>query len=759
MKFTDGYWMVKKGIEPMYAVEYFSHTFDGEKLTIYVPGRHITDRGACLNQGMLTVELESPVEDVIRVTITHFAGANERLPYVNVEKGHPHIKIQEDETSISFISGHTKAVIDKREESWKITFFDGERQLTDTGYRNMAYMLDTREDQTGKGYITEQLAIDIDETIYGFGERFTPFVKNGQTIDMWNEDGGTSSEISYKNIPFYFTNKGYGVLVDDEGDVSFEVGSEKVERVQFSVEDERMSYYLINGDTPKGTIQKYTELTGRPSLPPAWSFGLWLSTSFTTSYDENTTSRFIQGMKDRSIPLQVFHFDCYWMEAFEWCNFTWDNETFPDPEKMLKRYHEKGLKICVWINPYIAQKSKLFAEGKEKGYFLKKKDGSIWQTDLWQAGMAIVDFTNPDAVEWYKEKLERLLDMGVDCFKTDFGERIPVKDIVYYDHSDPVKMHNYYTYLYNEAVFELLKEKRGEGEAVLFARSATAGGQKFPVHWGGDCSASYPSMAESLRGGLSLACSGFGFWSHDIGGFENTAPADVYKRWCAFGLLSSHSRLHGSTSYRVPWAFDDEACDVLKKFVNLKCRLMPYLYQQAVEAHEKGTPVMRPMVVEFPEDRNCAYLDKQYMLGDSLLAAPVFKASGEVEYYLPEGRWIHLLDYRCLEGGKWRKEQYDYFSLPLFVRPDSVIVMGQCSENTVYDYTDHIMLYISSLTDQTEIKREIVDIYGNKKAAITVTRKKNQIFIRTEHLKGKIWDYKILDEEQKDFEVVKEERE
>lgn len=759
MKFTDGYWMVKKGIEPMYAVEYFSHEFDGNKLTIYVPGRHITDRGACLNQGMLTVELESPVEDVIKVSITHFAGANDRLPYVNVKKDHPHVTVQEEENSISFMSGHTRAVIDKREEAWKITFFSGERKLTDTGYRNMAYMLDTRNNEKGEGYVTEQLAIDVDETIYGFGERFTPFVKNGQTIDMWNEDGGTSSEISYKNIPFYFTNKGYGVLVDDEGDVSFEVGSEKVERVQFSVRDERMSYYLINGDTPKGTIQKYTELTGRPALPPAWSFGLWLSTSFTTSYDEKTTSKFIQGMKDRSIPLQVFHFDCYWMEAFEWCNFTWDKQTFPDPEKMLKRYHEKGLKICVWINPYIAQKSKLFAEGKENGYFLKKKDGSIWQTDLWQAGMAIVDFTNPDAVKWYKEKLERLLDMGVDCFKTDFGERIPVKDIVYYDHSDPVKMHNYYTYLYNEAVFELLKEKRGEGEAVLFARSATAGGQKFPVHWGGDCSASYPSMAESLRGGLSLACSGFGFWSHDIGGFENTAPADVYKRWCAFGLLSSHSRLHGSTSYRVPWAFDDEACDVLKKFVNLKCRLMPYLYQQAVEAHEKGTPVMRPMVVEFPEDRNCAYLDKQYMLGDSLLAAPVFKANGEVEYYLPKGRWVHLLDHRCLEGEKWRKERYDYFSLPLFVRPDSIIVVGKCMKNTVYDYTDHIVIYIASLTDQAEIKREIVDVHGNKKAVITVTRKENKIFIRTEHLKGKTWDYKILDEEQKDFEVVKEERE
>ncbi len=296
-----------------------------------------------------------------------------------------------------------------------------------------------------------------------------------------------------------------------------------------------------------------------------------------------------------------------------------------DPKSMLQRYHDKGLKICVWINPYIGQKSCLFEEGSEKGYLLKRTDGSVWQTDLWQPGMGLVDFTNPDACAWYQSKLRTLLDMGVDCFKTDFGERVPVKDIAYFDGSDPVKMHNYYTYLYNQTVFRLLEEVRGEGDAVLFARSATVGGQKFPAHWGGDCSATYVSMAETLRGGLSLSLSGFGFWSHDISGFEQTAPADIYKRWCQFGLLSSHSRLHGSSSYRVPWLFDEEACVVLKEFVNLKCRLMPYLYGQAVRAHEYGTPVLRPMFLDFPEDRACDTLDRQYMFGSSLLAALYLK--------------------------------------------------------------------------------------------------------------------------------------
>ena len=230
-------------------------------------------------------------------------------------------------------------------------------------------------------------------------------------------------------------------------------------------------------------------------------------------------------MAQRDIPLSVFHFDCYWMKENEWCVFEWDKDVFPDVEGMLARMHENGLKICVWINPYLGQKSAAFDEAAEKGYLLKKPNGDIWQSDLWQAGLGVVDFTNPDAVEWHKNHLRRLMKQGVDCFKTDFGERIPT-DVVYYDGSDPEWMHNYYAYLYNKVVFEVIQEVKGEKEACVFARSATVGGQKYPVHWGGDCDSTYVSMSESLRGGLSLCLSGFGFWSHDIGGFEGTAPAD-----------------------------------------------------------------------------------------------------------------------------------------------------------------------------------------------------------------------------------------
>jgi alpha-D-xyloside xylohydrolase len=352
---------------------------------------------------------------------------------------------------------------------------------------------------------------------------------------------------------------------------------------------------LIPGKNPKDIIGRYTKLSGLPALPPAWSFGLWLTTSFTTDYDEATVTSFIDGMAERNLPLHTFHFDCFWMKEYEWCNFSWDEDVFPDPHGMLKRLKDKGLHICVWINPYIGQKSPLFDEGLENGYFIQNTDGTTWQWDLWQPGMAIVDFTNPEACDWYLGYLEALMDMGVDCFKTDFGERIPVEGVKYFDGSDPHKMHNYYSYLYNKKIYELIERKLGKNEAVLFARSGSVGSQKFPVHWGGDCTSVFESMAESLRGGLSLCLSGFGFWSHDIGGFESTSTADVYKRWIAFGLLSSHSRLHGSSSYRVPWLYDEESVDVLRHFTQLKCSLMPYLYSQANQTAQSGIPMIRAM--------------------------------------------------------------------------------------------------------------------------------------------------------------------
>ena len=661
MKFTDGNWMHLKGVTPNYATEVYDSSCSETGLSMVVPCHSINHRGDTLGGANLTISLSSPLADVISVKITHFDGVNQKLPAFDVANCHPSVTAEDSDGFLKLTSGKLSARISKK--NYRIEFLDGDKVITTSPTRGAAYMEVAEEG----AYLLDKLTLSVGELVYGLGERFTSFTKNGQVVDIWNEDGGTCSNQAYKNIPFYMTNRGYGVFVNHTGRVSFEVATERTSRVQFSVPGESLEYFVIYGPTPKEVLDKYTQLTGRPALPPAWSFGLWLSTSFTTDYDEKTVNEFIQGMEDRDIPLTVFHYDCYWMRGFRWCDFEWDPNVFPDPAGMLGRLHERGLKVCAWINPYIAQASSLFAVGREKGYFLKRANGDVWQWDMWQPGMAIVDFTNPEATEWYKGLLRHLLDQGVDALKTDFGERIPT-DVVYHDGSDPVMMHNLYTQEYNRAVFELLEEKRGVGEAVLFARSATVGGQMYPVHWGGDCWSDFEAMAESLRGGLSLCLSGFGFWSHDIGGFEGLPPADLYKRWVAFGLLSSHSRLHGSTSYRVPWVYDDEAVAALRFFTRLKHRLMPYLWAAGVEAHQTGTPVMRAMHLEFPNDPACDTLDRQYMLGEALLVAPVFSFDGFVDYYVPAGQWTNLLTGQPVEGGRWIREKHDTLSIPLLAR-------------------------------------------------------------------------------------------
>jgi alpha-D-xyloside xylohydrolase len=740
MKFTDGYWQMRTGMTPHYAAQAHEVAIESAAITVYAPTKKLTGHGDTLNLPMLTVRFSSPLENVIRVQIVHHRGNIPRGPEFTIcEQTALKFVISNDEHNVTLTSGQLSVRVHKG-EVWLVEYLGSGRVLTSSGWRGMGFV-DARDGR----FIHEQLDLGVGECVYGLGERFTAFVKNGQVVDLWNEDGGTSSEQAYKNIPFYITNRGYGIFVNHPERVSFEVASEKVERVQFSVPGEALEYFVIYGPTPKEILVRYTALTGRPALPPAWSFGLWLSTSFTTDYDEKTVTSFIDGMAARDIPLHVFHFDCFWMKEFNWTDLQWDSRFFPDPEGMLRRLKSRGLHICVWINPYIAQRSILFDEGTQKGYLLMKPKGDVWQTDQWQAGMGIIDFTNPEACKWFAEKLRALLNMGVDTFKTDFGERIPT-DVVYHDGSDPVKMHNYYTYLYNKTVFDLLREERGEGDALVFARSATAGGQQFPVHWGGDSTATFESMAESLRGGLSLGLSGFGFWSHDIGGFEwrqGATSADVYKRWTAFGLLSSHSRLHGSSSYRVPWNYDEEAVSVLSKFTKLKCSLMPYLYRAAIQAYEKGTPMLRAMMLEFPNDAACDYLDLQYMLGDSLLVAPVFSHDGSVSYYVPEGRWTNLLSGKVVEGPRWVQETHDFMSLPLLVSPNAVIPIGSQNNKPDYDYSDGVTLQVYQLEDGGDVRIEIPSLDGKIETIFEIERQGNNIHIQRQGSTKK-WNVSLI---------------
>lgn len=669
MKFTNGFWLQRDGFDSHPALQAYRIEAGERELRVLAATKRVRHRGDTLNAATLDLTIDSPLDGVARVRVAHHRGGRDPIRFPLTET--PGVGEARIDAVDGVLSTDPLTVRVSGGDSWKLEFVADGEVVMHQGAGSVSFV----DGPANTRYMNVQTSLGVGEMVYGLGERFTPFVRNGQSIDVFNEDGGTSSEQAYKNIPWYLTTGGYGVFVNHTGRVSLEVGSENVERVQFSVAGESVEYLVIYGPTPKQILDRYTELTGRPALPPQWSFGLWLSTSFVTDYDEHTVQSFIERMRAERIPLSVFHFDCFWMREFQWCDFTWDDRVFPDPAGMLSRLKADGLRISVWINPYIAQASPLFDEAKQAGYLLRRADGSVWQWDLWQAGNAIVDFTNPAARVWFADKLRPLLDMGVDCFKTDFGERIPT-DVVYHDGSDPEQMHNLYTQLYNETVWKLLTAERGESEAVVFARSATAGGQTMPVHWGGDCTASFESMAESLRGGLSLGLCGFGFWSHDIGGFEGKPDPTVFKRWVAFGLLSSHSRLHGNESVRVPWEFDQEAVDITRQFTRLKASLMPYLWSVAHEATSAGLPVMRAMVLEFPDDRTCRYLDQQYMLGPSLLVAPVLSADGTVEFYVPEGVWTSLLSGHTIEGPRWVTEAHGFDSLPVYVRPGTVLAFG-----------------------------------------------------------------------------------
>ncbi len=750
MKFADGFWLNQKG----YEVNYANQAFEVEEIengfmvvaTPYV----VYNRAMMLGSANLEIRYTSTQENCIKVNIVHHKGYVDNGPHFVLNEGDfkPSVTITEKEAVL--VSGDTKLVVDR--ENWAFTYYYKDKKLTSGGWRSTGVIFESEYRKQARmqlaaddtfwnypsdphtTYIREQFDTSVGEYFYGFGEKFTTFAKNGQTVDVWNSDGGTCSDQSYKCIPFYVSSRGYGVFVNSSDKVSYEVCSDTVSKVSFTVPGECLEYFVFGGENITDALSGYTTLTGKPSLPPAFSFGLWLTTSFTTTYNEETINSFIDGMAERDIPLQVFHFDCFWMKGFEWCNFEWDKSQFPEPEAMLKRLHEdKNLHTCVWINPYVGQRSRLFDEGMENGYFIKNEDGSVFQCDTWQPGMAIVDFTNPDACKWFASYLRKLCEMGVDTFKTDFGERIPTRGIKYFDGSDPIKMHNYYTYLYNECTFNVLKEYFGENKACLFARSATAGGQKFPVHWGGDCSGNYNSMAEVVRGCLSLCISGFGYTSHDMAGFEATAPADIYKRWAAFGMFSSHSRLHGNQSYRVPWLFDDdskepESCsNVLKFFVNLKGQLMPYIWAQAIKTHEVGVPVMRAMVIDYADDPTCLTLDRQYMFGDNILVAPILNDESMAEYYLPEGRWTDIITGKVLEGNKWYRHKCSYLEIPALAKPNSIIAYGKFAGDIEYNYLDGANFKIYELEDGKTASAKVYDTEAQQVFELTATRHGNKI--------------------------------
>lgn len=546
---------------------------------------------------------------------------------------------------------------------------DGYNQIPPTGY--------SVDDQTVKG-MNIGFTIHYDEKIYGFGEHFSNFNRVGQRVKMENFDTlGCRDEKAYKNIPFYISTYGYGLYVHNHSVFDFNVGTESLATLSVHVPSESLEYYIIVNESLKDILSAYMNMTGPAALPPKWSFGLWYSTGFQGNSRENTIQDAMR-FREEKIPCDVIHFDCYWLREDMWCDFVWDDKMYPDRVGMISELKKMGYKICLWINPYVTVTTEMFREGTEKGYFAKDLSGRPYRADLWHGLLSecvLLDFTNPEAVRWFQDKIKNVLEEGIDVLKTDFGEDIPY-NACFYNGMTGKELRNIYSRLYNKAVFEIIKECKGQENALVWARSGCAGMQQFPVCWCGDPRSGWEGMAASLRAGLSMAMSGVPFWSHDMGGFYGNVTKEVFVRWSQFGLFSSHSRLHGTTT-RQPWAYDDETKNIIRDFVQLRYRLLPYIWKTAKQCVSENLPFIRPMILECENDKNVQDICDQYFFGPDIIVAPVFGGNmAERSVYLPEGEWEEMLgDNRRFSGGKWYTFRCALDYLPLFRRCETTIEM------------------------------------------------------------------------------------
>ncbi|MBN2165921.1 MAG: alpha-xylosidase [Marinilabiliaceae bacterium] len=585
---------------------------------------------------------------------------------------------------------HWSDLLPVPEETINVTFYpDGDKAVKISAYdqffpaRHDAFALATVEKDGGFNRSTMSFHCNPDEVFVGSGERFTKMDLSGQTFYLKNQDGqGVNNRRTYKNIPFYISSAMYGAFMHTSayGKMSFADHSSR--SVQLMVETPELDLFLFGGDTVEEILYEYRSITGFPTIPPLWSYGVWMSRMTYFSADE--VNEICDRMRTEDYPCDVIHLDTGWFRTDWLCEWMFNPERFPDPPKFIADLKDKGYRVSLWQMPYIASKAAQHDEAKENKYMAplheSRQQGGSNFSALDYAGT--IDFTYSKAVEWYKQLLKNLLNMGVVCIKTDFGEDIHME--ADYHSMKPELLNNLYALLYQKAAYEVTKEVTGEG--IVWARAGWAGCQRYPLHWGGDSACSWDGMAGSLKGGLHIGLSGFAYWSHDVPGFHgvpnfmnSVIPDDLYVRWTQFGVFSSHIRYHG-TSKREPYEYPNIS-DVVRKWWKLRYLIIPYILQQSKKASQSGYPLLRALVFHHPKDKMCWHISDQYYFGDDFMVAPVINSENKRDVYLPEGSWINLFDGSEAEGSKWL---YDYETaideMPVWVKKDAIIPI----------YPDHV---------------------------------------------------------------------
>ena len=557
---------------------------------------------------------------------------------------------------------HWSDLLPPPEESLELTFFpDGKKEVKVSAYdqffpaRHDAFALAFVEKNGQAHRTTMSFHACPDEKFVGTGERFSKMDLSGHTFQLKNQDGqGVNNRRTYKNVPFFLSSRMYGLFMHTSTHSKFSMADHSTRSVQLLAEEPALDLFLIGGDTPEEIIYEYRRITGFPTLLPKWSFGTWMSRMTYFSADE--VNEICARLRKEDYPCDVIHLDTGWFRTDWLCEWKFNPERFPDPQKFIQDLRKDGFKVSLWQMPYIASQAEQHDEARDNHYMCKlneaKQQGGSNFSALDYAGT--IDFTYPKAVDWYKGLLKELLDMGVVCIKTDFGEDIHMD--AQYHAMEPEKLNNLYALLYQKAAYEITKDVTGDG--IVWARAGWAGCQRYPLHWGGDSACSWDGLAGSLKGGLHLGLSGYGFWSHDVPGFHgvpdfmnSVIPDDLYVRWTQFGVFSSHFRYHG-TSKREPYEYP-KISGIVRKWLKLRYALIPYLMEQSKKTTITGYPVLRAMIFHHPKDKLCWHIDDQYYFGDNILVAPVMNSENKRDVYLPEGTWVNLFNGEVVKGNCW----------------------------------------------------------------------------------------------------------
>jgi len=585
-------------------------------------------------------------------------------------------KVESSDTAVTYTGAYGKLRLVK--SPWRIEFLDQSGRLL-TRTQNLQEVASfsqplpfsfVRRGADLSHSVAASFRLAPDEKIFGCGESFTRLNKRGQKVHAFTRDGmGAQTEKMYKPIPFFMSSAGYGMFVHTSAPVTFDFGQAFDQSNMIYAGDETLDLFIFLGN-PKEILTEYTALTGRSPVPPLWSFGLWMSRI--TYKSEKEVREVAANLRKYRIPSDVIHIDTGWFETDWQCNYKFSPSRFPDPAGMIADLRRQGFRISLWQLPYFTSKNELYKEIIQKGYAVRSEGGQLPAED------AVLDFSNPEAVKWYQGLLANLLKMGVGAIKVDFGEDAPLRGL-YASGRTGYYERNLYPLRYNQAVAEITKEITGE--SIIWARSAWAGSQRYPLHWGGDAENTDSAMAATLRAGLSFGLSGFTYWSHDVGGFVRAPSADLYRRWLPFGALTSHTRCHGAPP-REPWAFDEAFVEDFRRAVELKYSLMPYIYAQAQQSSAHGWPMLRALFLEYPDDPTSWLIEDEYLFGSDLLVAPMIEAGNDRQVYLPPGSWIDYQTGKVYHGAQWLRIAPGRVPVVLLVKDHTVIPHAQVAQST-----------------------------------------------------------------------------